>query len=170
MVGAIFCYLTGSAFVLIELHGLTPKQYALAFGFIGMGLIVASQVNRLLVGRFPVRVVLAVALIALVLVGAALIVVGQTGWGGLPALLILLLLNLSAGGIVSPNIAAIVMAPFGEVAGSASALLGTIQFGVGAGAGALVGVFHNGTALPMTAGIAGCAFASFAVWRTLGPR
>ena len=82
----------------------------------------------------------------------------------------LLLLNLSAGGIISPNIAAIVMAPFGEVAGSASALLGTIQFGVGAGAGALVGVFHDGTALPMTAGIAGCAIASFVVWRTLGPR
>lgn len=170
MVGAIFCYLTGSAFVLIELHGLTPKQYALAFGFIGMGLVIASQVNRFLVGRFPVRLVLSVALIALVFVGLALMVAGQTGWGGLPALLVLLLLNLSAGGIISPNIAAIVMAPFGEVAGSASALLGTIQFGVGAGAGALVGVFHDGTALPMTAGIAGCAIASFVVWRTLGPR
>jgi len=46
-VGAVFCYLTGSAFVLIELHGLTPKQYALAFGFIGFGLIVASQANPL---------------------------------------------------------------------------------------------------------------------------
>ncbi|HEX2862377.1 MAG TPA: multidrug effflux MFS transporter [Lacunisphaera sp.] len=168
MVGAIFCYLTGSSFVLIELHGLTPKQYALAFGFIGVGLIVASQVNRLLVGRFPVRTVLAAALIGLVVVGLALVVAGQTGWGGLPLLLVLLLLNLSAGGIVSPNIAAIVMAPFGEIAGSASALIGTIQFGVGAAAGALVGVFHNGTALPMTAGIAGCALASFVVWRTVG--
>lgn len=167
MVGAIFCYLTGSAFVLIELHGLTPQQYALAFGGIGMGLILASQVNRVLVGRFPVRQVLAAALGGLVLVGLALAVVGATGWGGLPVLLGLLFLNLASGCMISPNIAAIVMAPFGEVAGSASALLGTIQFGVGAGAGALVGLFHNGTAIPMTAGIAGCAIASYTVWRTL---
>ena len=166
MVGAIFCYLTGSAFVLIELHRLTPQQYALAFGGIGMGLILASQINRVLVGRFPVRQVLATALSGLVLVGLALAIVGATGWGGLPVLLGLLFLNLASGCMISPNIAAIVMAPFGEVAGSASALLGTIQFGIGAGAGALVGLFHNGTAIPMTAGIAGCALASFMVWRT----
>ena len=167
MVGAIFCYLTGSSFVLIELHGLTPQQYALAFGGIGMGLILASQINRVLVGRFPVRQVLAAALTGLVLVGLALAVVGATGWGGLPVLMGLLFLNLASGCMISPNIAAIVMAPFGEMAGSASALLGTIQFGVGAGAGALVGLFHNGTAIPMTAGIAACAIASYTVWRTL---
>ena len=167
MVGAVFCYLTGSAFVLIELHGLTPQQYALAFGFIGCGLVLASQVNRVLVGRFPVRTVVVSALTGLVGVGLALAIVGATGWGGLPVLMALLFLNLSAGCIISPNIAAIVMAPFGETAGSASALLGTIQFGVGAGAGALVGIFHNGTAIPMTAGIAACAVASYTVWRTL---
>lgn len=167
MVGAVFCYLTGSAFVLIELHGLTPQQYALAFGFIGCGLVLASQVNRLLVGRFPIRTVVVAALTGLVVVGLALAIVGATGWGGLPVLMALLFLNLSAGCIISPNIAAIVMAPFGETAGSASALLGTIQFGVGAGAGALVGLFHNGTAIPMTAGIAACAVASYTVWRTL---
>ena len=79
----------------------------------------------------------------------------------------LLFLNLSGAGIISPNIAAVVMAPFGEIAGSASALLGTLQFGVGSLAGALVGLLHNGTAVPMTAGIAGCAVASLIAWRTL---
>ncbi len=167
MIGAIFCYLTGSAFVLIELHGLTPQQYGFAFGGIGVGLIVASQVNRLLVGRFPVRRVVAAALTGAVLVGLALVVTAGTGWGGLPLLLGLLLLNLSAGCIVMPNAAAIVMEPFGDVAGSASALLGTLQFGVGAATGALVGIFHNGTAMPMAFGIAGCALASFTAWRTM---
>jgi len=166
-VGTIFCYLTGSAFVLIELHGLTPQHYGLAFGVIGVGIIVAAQANRRLVGRYSIRRVLGVVLLADVLVGGLLAANGAGGWGGLPALLFLLFLNLSAAGMVSPNIAALAMAPFGDVAGSASALLGTIQFGIGAAAGALVGVFHDGTAVPMTAGIAGCALASFTVWRTL---
>lgn len=168
MVGAVFCYLTGSAFVLIELHGLTPQQYALAFGFVGLALIFAAQLNRLLLRRFPVRGILAGSLAGLMLVGLALLATGATGWGGLPWLLALLFLNLSAGGLISPNIAAIVMAPFGEVAGSASALLGTIQFGVGAGAGAMVGLLHDGTARPMTGMMAACAFASGLVWWTLG--
>jgi DHA1 family bicyclomycin/chloramphenicol resistance-like MFS transporter len=166
-VGAIFTYLTGSAFVLIELHALTPQQYALAFGFNGAGLIMASQVNRWLLGRFPVGRVLSAALVGDVIVGLVLAVTGATGWGGLPMLMALLFLNLSAAGLIAPNVAAIAMAPFGEIAGSASALLGTIQFGVGAAAGALVGIFHNGTAVPMTAGVAGCAVASWTVWRTL---
>ena len=176
MVGTIFTYLTGSAFVLIELYGLTPQQYALAFGFNGMGLILASQLNRWLVNRYAVRHVLTGALIAGVGVGLALLAVGLTGWGGLPVLMALLFLNLSGAGIISPNIAAVLMAPFGEIAGSASALLGTLQFGVGSLAGALVGLLHNGTAVPMTAGIAGCAVASLIAWRTLarpegaGPR
>lgn len=165
--GAIFCYLTASAFVLIELHGLSPQYYALLFGGIGAGLIAAAQVNRWLLGRYPVRSILRVTMTAALLVGVALAVVGATGWGGLPVLLGLLFLNLSAGGIISPNVIAIGMAPFGEVAGSASALLGTIQFGLGAGAGALVGILHNGTAVPMTAGIAACAAASWTVWATL---
>jgi DHA1 family bicyclomycin/chloramphenicol resistance-like MFS transporter len=170
MVGTIFTYLTGSAFVLIELHGLTPQQYALAFGFNGVGLILASQINRWLVVRFPVEKVVSAALIGGVVVGCALALTGATGWGGLYLLMALLFLNLSAAGIIAPNIAAIAMAPFGEVAGSASALLGTIQFGVGAAAGALVGFFHNGTAVPMTTGIAVCALASLTVWSTLARR
>lgn len=170
MMGTIFTYLTGSSFVLIELHHLTPQQYALAFGFNGTGLILASQINRWLVSRFAIRTVVNAAVTGGLIVGLALLTVGLTGWGGLPAIVGLLFLNLSATGIIAPNIAAIVMAPFGEVAGSASALLGTLQFGVGSLAGALVGVFHNGTAVPMTAGIALCALAAMAAWRGLARR
>lgn len=170
MMGTIFNYLTGSAFVLIELYGLTPQQYALAFGFNGLGLIFASQLNRLLVARYPVRSVVGAALVGSVAVGLLLVVTSASHWGGLTVLMGLLFLNLAAAGMIMPNIAAIAMAPFGEIAGSASALLGTIQFGMGAAAGAAVGVLHNGTAIPMAAGVAVCALASFTVWRTLARR
>jgi DHA1 family bicyclomycin/chloramphenicol resistance-like MFS transporter len=94
-------------------------------------------------------------------------VAGATGWGGWLALVVLLFVTLAAAGVIFPNIAALAMAPFGEVAGSASALLGTVQFAVGAGAGALVGLLHNGTAVPMTAGVAGCAVTGWIIVRTL---
>ena len=92
----------------------------------------------------------------------------REGWGGLVALMVLLFLNVSVAAIITPNVAAIAMAPFGPVAGSASALLGTVQFAVAATAGALVGLCHNGTAVPMTAAIALCALGSWTVWHTLG--
>ncbi|HEX9441831.1 MAG TPA: hypothetical protein VF909_19240, partial [Roseiflexaceae bacterium] len=62
------------------------------------------------------------------------------------------------------------MAPHGHVAGSASALLGTLQFVVGAGAGALVGVLHNGTAMPMAGIIAICSVAAFVTFQALAFR
>jgi DHA1 family bicyclomycin/chloramphenicol resistance-like MFS transporter len=167
MIGTIFTYLSGSAFVFIELHALTPQQYAIAFGVNGSGMILASQVNRWLLNRYRVGHILTAALVASAVVGAALVVHALTGWGGFPVMMTLLFLNLSVTGFVGPNIGAIAMAPFGRVAGSASALLGTIQFGVGALAGGLVGLLHNGTAMPMAIGIAACALVSWLVWQTM---
>ena len=151
----------------IELHQLTPQQYALVFGFNAVGLIAASQLNRWLVGRYTLWQVLAVAFLVNAVAGGLLVVAAATGWGGLPAVIGLIFVSMSAAGIIFPNIAALAMAPFPEVAGSASALLGVFQFGVGAASGALVGVFHNGTAMPMALGLAGCAVAGLVVLRTM---
>ena len=54
-------------------------------------------------------------------------------------------------GFVVPNTTALAMAPHGQVAGSASALLGTIQFVLASITGALVGALANGTAIPLAA-------------------
>lgn len=167
MLGAIFSYLSGSSFVFIELFKLTPQQYAYVFGFNAVGLIAASQVSRFLVNRYTSWQVLSVTFLIAAVGGLALLGVGITGFGGLPAVIGLLFLMLSCAGVIFPNIAALVMAPFGEAAGSASALLGTLQFVIGAASGAMVGLFHNGTLVPMTAGVAGCTLAGWILLRTL---
>jgi len=59
------------------------------------------------------------------------------------------------------------MAPYGRVAGSASALLGTLQFVVGAVSGIVVGVLYNGTALPMAATIAACCVTALVLFQGL---
>lgn len=166
--GGIFAYLSASSFVFIELFHLSAQQYAYVFGFNAVGLIAASQVNRALLNRYTARQVLSVAFAVNAVVGLGLAVVGVTGWGGLAGLVGLLFLSMSAAGVIFPNIAALAMAPFGEVAGSASALLGTLQFGIGAAAGAGVGLLHNGTSLPMCAGVAACTCTAWMVHRVLG--
>ncbi len=164
--GVILTYLSGSAFVFMELHGLSAQQYAYVFGFNAVGLIAASQINQWLLRRYTSRQVLAGAFVGNAFAGIALAALGATGAGGMWGLIALLFVCLSGCGIIFPNVAALIMEPFGEVAGSASALLGTVQFGVAAGMGALVGVFHNGTAVPMTAGVAVCALAGLAIVKT----
>jgi DHA1 family bicyclomycin/chloramphenicol resistance-like MFS transporter len=152
--------------VFMELHGLSAQQYAYVFGFNAVGLIAASQINQWLLRRYTSRQVLAGAFVGNAFAGIALAALGATGAGGMWGLIALLFVCLSGCGIIFPNVAALIMEPFGEVAGSASALLGTVQFGVAAGMGALVGVFHNGTAVPMTAGVAVCALAGLAIVKT----
>ncbi|HMO57405.1 MAG TPA: Bcr/CflA family multidrug efflux MFS transporter [Roseiflexaceae bacterium] len=166
----MFAYISGSPFVLIELYGVSPQHYGWIFGLNALGLISASQVNRRLLLQYRSEVILSVAL--LLVAGAALVLVAAaaSGFGGLIGLLIPLFVCISSVGLVGPNTAAVAMAPHGRAAGSASALLGTLQFVVGAIAGVLVGVTHNGTALPMAAVIAGCSIAALIAFQGLALR
>jgi DHA1 family bicyclomycin/chloramphenicol resistance-like MFS transporter len=90
-----------------------------------------------------------------------------TGFGGFAGILIPLFCYIGCHGFVLPNTTALAMAPHGQVAGSASALLGTLQFVLGATAGSLVGAFANGTAIPMAAVLAGCGTAAFLINRAV---
>ncbi len=62
-----------------------------------------------------------------------------------------------------PNASALSLAPFSKNAGSASALMGGLQMGIGALASAMVSWLSNRTALPMTGVMAGCSFSSFCI-------
>ena len=70
-------------------------------------------------------------------------------------------------GAVMPLTAARAMAPHGAIAGNASALMGTLQFGAGALAGVALGVLQNGTALPMALVVAFCGVGGWVVRRLL---
>ena len=154
--GVNFSYISGAPFVFIELHGVSPQHFGLYFGANAFGLIGASQVNRRLLRRFTPRRILDIAFTinaaAAVLLTAAVI----TGTGGFPAQAALIFVCLCMTGLLYPNVTALAMAPFDKAAGSASALLGTVQYTLGATAGALVGILNNGTAVPMTATMALC--------------
>jgi MFS transporter, DHA1 family, multidrug resistance protein len=174
MFSGLLTYITGSPFVFIEIYQVPPERFGLFFGTNAAGLIAASQINRWLAGRMDprriVRIILPIAMIA----GFGMLLGAITGWGGFAGILIPLFCFIACYGFIMPNTTGLAMAPYGAIAGSASALLGTLQFVMGATAGALVGALGNGTAVPFAAVIAGCGFGAFAMYRSVprrpGPR
>jgi len=160
--GVNFAYISGAPFVFIELHGVSPQQFGYFFAVNAFGLIGASQANRKLLTRFTPQQVAGVAFAINAVSGILLTACGATGFGGFRLQGVFIFICLCMTGLLYPNITALAMAPFDKAAGSASALLGTIQYTLGASGGALVGLFHNGTALPMTATMAVCGSAGLA--------
>jgi DHA1 family bicyclomycin/chloramphenicol resistance-like MFS transporter len=167
---AMFAYISGSPFVFIELNGVAPERFGLLFGTNAIGLVAAAQLNRWLLTRFQGVQILKAALTFTALCGLLLLLITATGFGGFPAMLIVLFFCIASTGLVGPNATAAAMAPYAHRAGSAAALLGAIQFVLGAGAGSLVGLLHNGTALPMAGVIALCAVGSFLILQFLAVR
>jgi DHA1 family bicyclomycin/chloramphenicol resistance-like MFS transporter len=161
--GMIFAYVASAPSLFMQTYGLSPNAFSLIFAGNAVGLIGAAQVNRWLTRRYDTHVILRAA--SLVNAGSCLLlpVLAWTGAGGFPAFFADIFLCLATVGLILPNATAAAMAPFPHQAGAASALLGTLQFAVGAATGAVVGVFHDGTGLPMAATIAGCGALSLAI-------
>jgi DHA1 family bicyclomycin/chloramphenicol resistance-like MFS transporter len=163
----MFAYIGGSPFVFMELHGIPADRYGLFFGLNAFGIMLVAQANARAARRFPAPVVLGWVLAGMAATGLALLVVALTGAGGFPAVAVLLFVYVSGIGAAMPLASALAMGPQGQRAGSASAIIGTLQFGLGAAAGALVGLAHDGTAVPMAAVIAGAGLGALAVRRVL---
>jgi DHA1 family bicyclomycin/chloramphenicol resistance-like MFS transporter len=161
--GVNFAYISGAPFLYIELHGVSPQLFGFFFGINACGLIGASQVNRRLLRHFSAQRILSMALTVNAAAALLLTVAGMTGFGGFAAQVFLIFVCLCMTGLLYPNVTALALAPFDKAAGSASALLGTIQYTLGASAGALVGMFHNGTALPMICTMTACGIVGWCV-------
>jgi DHA1 family bicyclomycin/chloramphenicol resistance-like MFS transporter len=125
----------------------------------------AAQINRWLLRRYSTQQILGKSLLLVMAAGLLLAASALTGWGGFPALVVLLFFTLASGGLVGPNATAIALAPCGRLAGSASALLGTLQFGLGGLIGAVVGHFSEQSAYPLCATLALCSIAGYAAFQ-----
>ena len=155
--GLIFAYVASAPSVFMQIFKLSPTAFSLLFASNAIGLIGAAQVNRWLTRHYDTHAILRAASLFNAMTALLLPVLAWTGAGGFPAFFAAIFLCLMTVGLILPNATAAVMAPFPEQAGVASALLGMLQFSVGAATGALVGYFHDGTARPMAFGMAGCA-------------
>lgn len=151
MMAGLFAYIAGTPFIYIEIFHVRPEHYGFLFGVNIIGMMIGNAVNVRIVGRFGSALMLRAGCIIAGLVGVLLLFFASTGLGGLASIVMVLFFLLSIGGLISANSMSLGMSHFPRIAGSASALMGTLQFGSGAISAWAVGYFANGTALPMAA-------------------
>lgn len=163
--GGLLAYIAGSPFIFIDLFRISPQKFGFYFGSNAIGIIAASQVNRFLVHRYDARQILKGALWISFVSSIGLLIGAYANYAGLTGIVIPLWFFISMHGIVSPNTTALAMRPYGAVAGSASALLGTVQFLLGASFGALIGALADGTARPFASVLAVCGIGAFCLFR-----
>ena len=152
----MFAYIAGSPFVFIKLYGVPAEHYGWLFGSNAAGFIVMAQVNARLLARTGPALLLSRMVWMYLGAGLVLLALAALHTAALWPLLIPLFVCIASLGCIIPNASACAMNGQGARAGSASALLGCLQFSLAAGAASLVGVLHDGTALPMAWVIGGC--------------
>ena len=163
---AMFAYISGSPFVLEDIHGLSPQQYSIVFAVNALGLVAAAQVSGRLVRHVNARLLLAGGVIGSAAGGVALLILVTLG-AGLWPLLAAFFTVVTSVGLVLPNAAALALEEHGSHAGAAAALLGCAQFLFGGLAAPLVGLYGSHSAIPMAAVMAGLGVAAFVTLVTL---
>src|SRR6185436_3941505 len=158
---ALFSFLSGSPFVFIERYGIEPRLYGLIFAVQVAFLTVGSLTNARFVPAVGAGRMLRTAVIVPVIVGPLILAMGlveaRTGAIGLWPFLPLCVLQIASNSFVGANAMALALQRYPHMAGTASSLMGVMQFGLGALFGTIVGQAFSGTIVPMTTamGVAG---------------
>ncbi|MEC3993717.1 multidrug effflux MFS transporter [Actinacidiphila sp. DG2A-62] len=156
---ALFTYVSASSFVVQDIYGASAQTFSLLFGLNSIGLVGVGQLGgKVLVGRVDMDKVLAVglALITAASVALVLLTTGVFGRATLPEIAAGLFVLMSAMGLVLPTTNTQALLRTKRAAGSASALIGTSSFLIGAVLSPLGGIAGDGTAVPMAVTQLGC--------------
>ncbi|RYG49714.1 Bcr/CflA family efflux MFS transporter [bacterium] len=164
-ISSFFVYLSNSPFVLMKHYGLSEAMYSVYFSMNALAFFAVSQFTGVLTARFGLHRVVRVAVSGFAAVMATLLVLNLVGMESLALLATLLFVGFGFLGLVIPTTSVLAMEEHGEIAGTASALMGAIHFTVGILAMVFSSLFANGTQIPMVAGIALCAGIAFGISR-----
>ncbi|HTR85958.1 MAG TPA: Bcr/CflA family multidrug efflux MFS transporter [Reyranella sp.] len=174
MFSALLSFLSGSPFVFIQRYGMPPRAYGLIFG----GMVVFMTVGSLLNARFVRRIgsgrILRYAVIVPLVCGLSSLVLGQIearyGTIGMWPIVACFAPQIATISLIAPNSMALALQRYPHMAGTASSLMGVMQFGIGALFGALVGQAYDGSIGPMTVGMGLAGILCFTANRLLVPR
>jgi DHA1 family bicyclomycin/chloramphenicol resistance-like MFS transporter len=170
-ISSFFVYLASSSFVLIDHYGLSPTVYSVFFSINAVAFFGVSQLTGVLTERFGLQRVVRVAIVGYASAMVVLFALMASGADSLAVLAALLFVGYGFLGLVIPTTSVLAMEEHGAIAGTASALMGTLHFATGVVAMGVSGVFFDGTPLPMVAGITACAIIAFVLAQlTLGRR
>jgi DHA1 family bicyclomycin/chloramphenicol resistance-like MFS transporter len=164
---ALFSYISGSPFVLQEIYGVSQQSFSFIFAAIAAGYVTCGQINGRLVGRVAPKTLLRIGLCGMASGGGAfllMVAIGGSGGVGLAGIIPTLVVLVASLGFILPNSTALALADHPRTAGSASALIGLLQYAVGATAAPQVGIAGEETALPMAIVVATAATSALLVF------
>jgi DHA1 family bicyclomycin/chloramphenicol resistance-like MFS transporter len=166
---SFFVYLANSSFVMISHYGLSPREYGFAFSVNAVSFIGVSQTTGWFAKRFGLHRTVRFAVAGFMATMTLLLVLFTAGIDRFDVLASLLFAGFGFLGLVIPATSVLALEDHGDIAGVASALMGTLQLVTGAVVMGVTGMFIDGTAFPMVAGVALCAMLAMAFTQfTLG--
>ena len=157
----LFTYVAASPILFMDLFKVDPKTYGWIFAFMSLSFILASQLNSVLLKWFTSEQIIYGALLTQTITVIAFLIAAENNLLGLYETIAMLFLFLACIGLSNPNTAGLTLAPFAKNAGSASALMGAIQLGLGALASFAVGIFLKDSMVPMVIIMAVSTIAAF---------
>lgn len=165
ILGALFIYISIAPFVLIEHFGMTPAHFSYFFAANAVGVVAAGQLSIVLLRRqWSEQAILVLGIAVHALAGLVLLLAVLLGWAPLPLYLGLLGLSIWPLGLVFGNLTALTMAQAGDQAGVASALMGLLQYLMGAALGLVAALVAPGL-VPLPTAIMVCgALAGACCW------
>ena len=174
MFSALLSFLSGSPFVLIERYGVPPRAYGLIFGSMVVFMTVGSLLNARFVRVLGSERILRYAVIVPLVCGTASLVLGQIearyGTIGMWPIIACFAPQIATISLIASNSIALALQRYPHMAGTASSLMGVMQFGIGALFGAAVGQAYDGSIGPMTVGMGVAGILCFVANRLLVPR
>lgn len=146
----LFTYVAGSPVIFMDIFNVDQKMYGWIFAFLSISFIGTSQLNSYLLKKYSSEQLVQYALILQCLVSVIFFVGIYYDLLNLYGVIGMLFLFLGCLGFCNPNTAGLSLAPFEKNAGSASALMGAVQMGLGSLASVAVGIFLTDSILPVT--------------------
>jgi len=172
VMGALMAFLTSTSSIALLFLGKTPYEFAIASSSVMIGYIASSFVAGRIVGRLGLERLIGLGSIIGAVSGIAMLVLALAGMDTLWAIMVPMLGIVMALAFVVPSATAGAISPFGYMAGSAMANFGFLQTCFSAIVSTIVGIFFDGTQIPMVVTIAimctGLFFAYFFLVRPLG--
>ncbi|ANS85614.1 Bcr/CflA family multidrug efflux MFS transporter [Vibrio scophthalmi] len=163
----MFAFLTGGAFVYIDIYGVRPDQFGYLFGLNIVAMIIMTSINGRLVKKVGSHAMLRFGLWVQLFAGIGLFAAWMMDLG-LWGIVVFVVLFIGTISTIGSNAMGLLLSGYPTMAGTASSLAGTLRFGIGSIIGGIVAALPNGVAWPMIVVMTACSLLSAAFYWLYG--
>lgn len=166
--GTIFTFVGGAPLTFLNYYAVDETKFGWIFAIVASGIIGASQLNHLVLKKYSSLQILKVTLPVQLILCTIFAILSKLGWITIEINILLLFLALACQGFNFPNVASLALRPFHRGAGSASAMMGSIQMAWGSICSMSIGILFDGTPFTMAIVMSACALLANVILFVIG--